>query len=405
VATGYEVAREIGKLTVNPALLAAYGRSWINKPGDGKFDQLMREFNEGGLAYNIINALTDLRRRSQPGTKKAPALERFEAAVARALPRAGVGPVNLAAVNGLVNKWNDLFNNLPAFIQYAALRQQGVSANDAAAYTLDMMNYYKSGEWAPAASALWAFFRPTIQGGANLIRTLDPRGKDRATRVRSAGAALGMTVMSLMITGLLRSMGGDDEKTGLNRYDQIPIDQLTRFIPLFNEDGSYLKLQLPFGGTQMFWGAGQIIDRVGRGLLKPDEGAYHLVMNTFKQVLPDSYPAYPPSEDPLAWVFQTFTPQPFRPLVDLKVDKNYWGRSINGVKDSTAPLYDQGRKTTPSNWHATAKWLHDTLGFETTPETLRYVFNYYLAGPLQGMMTALEADGLYQPPCQGGRLS
>jgi hypothetical protein len=155
---------------------------------------------------------------------------------------------------------------------------------------------------------------------------------------------------------------------------------------------------VPFGLGQWSWAASQALDRARRGLMDPGEAAYHVAMNAFKQVLPDSYPAYFPSEDPIAWVFQTFTPQPLRPLTDLAVNKNYWGQQINyGGGTPGQRAYERGRKNTPLYWHHMAKWLDEAGLANTTPESLRYLFNYYLAGPLAGLMTAVESNKINQP--------
>jgi hypothetical protein len=50
-----------------------------------------------------------------------------------------------------------------------------------------------------------------------------------------------------------------------------------------------------------------------------------------------------------------------------------------------------------------AKFLHDNFHFNTTPETIQYIFNYYAAGPLQGFVALANSSRLYQKEYVGTR--
>ena len=392
--SGAAVVREMGRNSWGK--FKGYVASQIRGQGsDSRYGRLWDEFRASGANYTVLNMTQSMREESN---KAVPPLVRgaVRKFVSQLPGMRGAEAIG-RKVNEIINRWNDFFNSLPTFFQYVALRESGVSSRDAAAYTLDMMNYYKRGEWEPAASAFWPFFRPTVQGGVNMLRTLSPLNKNKATRFRGAMAVSGLSLAGLMITGMLRELAGEDEESGLNRYDQIPFSQLTGFIPLFNEDGSYIKVPIAFGAGQLAWTASQIIDRVDRGLMDPLEGAGRLTMSFHKQVLPDAYPDYSPKEDPLAWILQTFTPQPVRPFVDVAVNRNYWGGQIKyGNRTPGLRDFEKGRKSTPTRWHYMAKEIYDGTGgfLDITPESLRHVFNYYMAGPLQGMTAAIEADRL-----------
>jgi hypothetical protein len=197
-------------------------------------------------------------------------------------------------------------------------------------------------------------------------------------------------------------MGGDDEETGLSRYDNLPFETVSRYINLSDGAGGFARLPVPYGLGQVAWTASQAIDRVSRGLMDPGEAGGHVLLSFFKQVMPDAYPAYKFTDDPIPWIMQTFLPQPVRPFVDTAVNKDYWGTPINhgnpavGVRD-----FESGRKTTAGVWHKMARVMHDLTPFDVSPESLRYVFNYHLSGPFQGIMVALESnrlnDQIYKP--------
>jgi hypothetical protein len=367
------------------------------KGNDSHYGRLWEEFRQSGANYTVLNMVQGLRKESQRAVP--PVVRNAILKHIKQLPGAREAGKLYQKVNDIINKYNDVFNSYPAFLQYAALRDLKVSPKDAAAYTLDMMNYYKRGEWEPVGSAFWPFFRATVQGGANMVRALSPYNKNKATKFRGALTGIGLTIAATVLISWLRELAGDDDETGLNRWDQIPFSQAVTAIHLPFGDGSYIKIPLPFGGPQWFWLIGLAVDRVRRDQMDPGEGAFRTMMGFAKQVVPDAYPDYSPAEHPLSWALQTFAPQPVRPFVDIAVNKNYWGGQINYGNNTPGMLeYEKGRKSTPTKWHFMAKWLHDVTGTNlATPEDLRHVFNGYLAGPLQGMTSYIESDKLNQP--------
>jgi hypothetical protein len=173
---------------------------------------------------------------------------------------------------------------------------------------------------------------------------------------------------------------------------------------LFNGDGSYYKIPVAFGLQAFTWSSAQIFDRYGRGQLTAGEAFYHGLINFSRQVLPDSFPAYTVTEDPTAWLFQTFTPQAIRPFMDVAVNKNHWGGELNyGNRTPGLRDFEKGRLNTPPGWHEGARWLHDNAGFNTTPESLRHVVEYYAYGPMQGILSAVTGSRWYEPEYQSTR--
>jgi hypothetical protein len=261
------------------------------------------------------------------------------------------------------------------------------------------MNYYKRGELEPYGSALFVFFRATVQGGANMLRALNPFTKQTTyAKARGAIAATGLLAIGLILTTMLRALADDDDDEKYNPYDALDMGSASRAIHLITQEGESVKFPLPFGLPNFTWGLAQIIDRYGRGQISAGEAMYHALFQFHRQVLPDSFPAYKVNEDPTAWFFQTFAPQMIRPFVDIAVNRNHWGNEITyGNRKPGLRDFEKGRIGTDPFYHDAAKWLHDNAKLDTTPETIRHVIEYYAYGPWQGLLAALGSSDWYEP--------
>src|SRR5699024_2093738 len=71
-----------------------------------------------------------------------------------------------------VDAANRAFDMSPALSTYMALREQGVPIDQAAAGSLDLMNFRKRGSAMPLFNALYAFAQPAVTGGVNAFSSL-----------------------------------------------------------------------------------------------------------------------------------------------------------------------------------------------------------------------------------------
>lgn len=384
ILSGSEVARTMAATAFNPQAVADFARGFWGTRGfnpASKFGRLWQEFNDSGANYNFTQALRMMRDANT---------EQEYLADQKSWRKI------LKKLDTPFEKLNNLFNAFPAFLQYVGFRENGVGARDAAAYTLDMLNMYKQGRVAPMAQAIMPFFRPTIQGGANLIRTLRRGGK----------AGVAFTVGEMMVYGfivqMLRGIAGDDDETGMNRYDALTSADLSRGINIIDgSDGSRFILPVGFGLQQVSWVAANAFDRLNRGIETPGDAAFSIMASGFKNILPGNMPAYPPTENPVTWMYQTFMPSPIAPILEVNVlNKNHFGSEINyGSRAVGERDFESGRNSTPLVWHKWAQAIHSATGglVDVTPETVRHYANYYLAGPLRGMASWLEHDQINQP--------
>ena len=123
----------------------------------------------------------------------------------------------VALLGKAVAGYNRMFDLGPVLSSYIAMREAGMTAKDAGAQALDLMNFRKRGENSGVISALFAFSQPAFIGGATAIATLYHPVTGRFNP--RAWARLGTyTLVFLAAQALFRAMADDDE--GGNKIDQ-----------------------------------------------------------------------------------------------------------------------------------------------------------------------------------------
>ncbi|MDR1313711.1 MAG: hypothetical protein LBQ12_08445, partial [Deltaproteobacteria bacterium] len=392
--SGVEVARRMASLAVNPEFYSAYFKAFVKgEESDTPFGKLVAEFRRSGANFNQLSLIKSLGIETTSANVKAQLLERKRLKIAWN-KFAGSTPVK--AVNKVFDGWNDGFNGFAPALQFAAMRLSGMTFKDSAADTLDMMNYYKTGEMDSMGSAFFVFYRPIVQGGANFLRSISPFGKgDDAAKWRGAVTFAVLVTMGILAQGLLRSLGDIDDETGINSYDALPFETVSRSMAITLPGGGIFKAPIGFGGPQAAFGMGAAIHRMGLGLLTPRQALSHSAVAFMKQVAPDVYPGYAVSDNPFAFGAQTFVPQIFRPVIDLAVNKNYFGGPIKrGAATVGIREYDKGKLATAPGWHEFARTAFETTNLDFTPEQWRYLLTSYLWGPLAAFTSSYDEDKL-----------
>src|SRR5699024_4486687 len=122
----------------------------------------------------------------------------------------------------------------------------GVPIDQAAAGSLDLMNFRKRGSAMPLFNALYAFAQPAVTGGVNAFSSLytPQRGWNRVGLTR----LIGFTLTLGALQALARSLADDDE--GGNKLDQLGDFVLDNNIALPLGDG-VLKIPLAFGTARL----------------------------------------------------------------------------------------------------------------------------------------------------------
>ena len=356
-------AQRMIELAASGAVFSDLVKTIWNGRANTKYGTLLREFEQyggGGSKYAASLA-----------TERANLVSDIENT--RSAPRKA-----FRALGKVISKWNDVFDSVSALSAYAALREQGMSKEAAAASVLDLMNFRKTGSAMPAIRALWAFAQPAVTGGTNLATMLKtPMGRKR----------LGQHVLALAaLLPLLGSLAGDDEELGKNRIDMLDDYTKDRFLPIPLGGELIAKLPLGFGLPVL----ANILVRQAMGFAKGDESLGEAVSETVSRGI---IPAFTPfedvkvnaSEDPATWFAQTFAPTFLKPVANLAINKTGLGGKIvnDAYLDKNQFKSEQGSPLTAEAYRDFASGLRQTFGIDMAPEQVRELARGYSLGALR----------------------
>ena len=285
----------------------------------------------------------------------------------------------------MLDHWNDYFNSMAGFGQYVTMREAGISEKAAVNATLEFMNLNQTGTATPVLRCLYPFVKPTIQGGAAMMRSLgfayDPRGFWHPARLKSYGYILGAFAAAAVIKGLVEDSFGTDEN-GNKKIDAMSMDQLSSFIPLPIGDNEYLRLNIGFGLPQVVMTTLYGMDRVQRGLMSPGDVAARIMLTSLKNLSPGNWPSFNPSENPTAYVMQTLTPTFFRPFVEVATNTSYSGNTLvfPSANRGVSKAYSGGARAMEV-YHDMAKTIFDYTGLDLAPEQVQNIASNLFVGP------------------------
>lgn len=376
--------RMVSKMA-NPFYYARARAAMQGQNPDSYYTQYWQEFQSTGSFLGYNQALDSLRVSQLAQSRTAQ----------RYFRRLGIP-------SQVLDSYNDYWNALPAFAQYVSARESGLTTGDAAYWTLSLLNFYESGKATGFLSTLYPFTRSTLQGGANLFRSLGLHPgvvQNPRSAVRSWAALTGLMMGMTQIIAVLRGMAGDDDETGVNRYDALSLRDLQFAIPLFDDRGGRYRVPVGFGLTQTAWAAANAFDRLERGIAEPGDAYFHVLHTFLQNAIPENAPNYSFFESPVSFIAHTFTPTALAPIANLAYNKNQWGTTIDyGSRPIGQRAFESGRHTTAQVWNNAAAAIYDTTKLDFTPEQIRSVVNGYAVGPLASIVAWLEQDNLYKSP-------
>jgi hypothetical protein len=170
-----------------------------------------------------------------------------------------------------------------------------------------------------------------------------------------------------------------------------------RVVPL--PGGAFAKVPVGFGLASLAHGWAELFGQYNAGRLDPGSALQHALFHTWRQTLPDTFPAYKILDDPVPFLLQTLMPQFVRPALDVGFNKNHWGdQLIYGNNEPGLRNFEKGRVNTGDRWHDMARLVYEYSGglIDIHPETLRHVVSGYAWGPLQGIVAALDSSRVYE---------
>ena len=286
----------------------------------------------------------------------------------------------LEKVGKVLEGYNKMFDTVSALASYKALVENGINSKQAAATTLELTNFRKTGSKMRGIKALYMFSQPTVMGAANLMRYL-------STRKGQIRFAAYMAVMTSLYT-VLRSM--DDEDEGGNKMDQL--GDITRYIPLPIGDGYYFKFPVGFGMPQMAWNFATNIVKGAVGDISMTEAGTNMFVHSLKTFSPVSPSEISAAKYPLEKAALTITPSILQPLVQNALNRSAFGGQITTNYVSRDKLKaEQSKVTTAQFWKDTAIYLNDSLGIDMHPEQIKNLFDGYgaMLGSLRELNTIL----------------
>lgn len=280
--------------------------------------------------------------------------------------------------------YNKMFDTVSALASYKALVENGIDSKQAAATTLELTNFRKTGSKMRGIKALYMFSQPTVMGAANLMRYL-------STRKGQIRFAAYMAAMTSLYT-VLRSM--DDEDEGGNKMDQL--GDITRYIPIPLGDGKYFKIPVGFGMAQMAWNFSTNIVKGAVGDISLTEAGTNMLVHSMKTFSPVSPSEISAAKYPLEKITLTATPSILQPVMQNVLNRSAFGNKIttNYVRDDKLKA-EQSKATTAQFWKDVAIDLNDSLGIDMHPEQIKNLFDGY--GSMIGSLKELNTVFVENP--------
>lgn len=300
----------------------------------------------------------------------------------------------------LVEDGNNAVENALRLSAYKHARDAGLSRAQAASLAKNMtVNFNRRGEQGMLLNSLYMFANASIQGTANMMRSLAHLNGEGPLLQRlrwknlnmAQKVALAATGAGYLIASLNRAGAGQDDD-GVNWYDKVPDyvkeHNLVIMKSLFGgKPGEYWSIPLPYG-YNMFFLLGGTAEGVIRGDLKATRAAGNIVGGLLGAFNPLG------SEDSktlTGTLLKNATPTIFRPAMDLAMNENFMGTQIyreNFPGGTPKPESTLGRRSTPEAYKVFADWLNRTSGgsqyrsgaVDINPDIMKYWIDYVSGG-------------------------
>ncbi|HFO4723345.1 TPA: LPD38 domain-containing protein [Escherichia coli] len=300
----------------------------------------------------------------------------------------------------LVEDANGAVENALRLSAYKHARDAGLSRQQAASLAKNMtVNFNRRGEQGALMNSLYMFANASIQGTANLVRTLGHlngdgpllerlRWKNLNVPQKIALAAVGA---GYLLGSLNRSVAGEDDD-GVNWYDKVPSHVKERNLVIMKsvfggKAGEYWSIPLPYG-YNVFFLLGHTAEGVAAGDLTASRAAGNVVggiLGAFSPIGSET------SETLSGALLKNAAPTILRPFANLAMNENFMGAQIyqeNIPFGTPKPDSQLGIRSTPEAYKAFASWLNAFSGgsqyrpgaVDITPESLIFWIDYISGG-------------------------
>ncbi len=300
----------------------------------------------------------------------------------------------------LVEDANNAVENALRLSAYKHAREAGISRAQAASLAKNMtVNFNRRGEQGVLLNSLYMFANASIQGTANMMRSLAHLNGDGQLLQRlrwknlnmAQKLALTATGAGYLLASLNRAGAGQDED-GVNWYDKVPDyvkeHNLVIMKSLFGgKSGEYWSIPLPYG-YNMFYLLGSTMEGVTRGDMTASKAAGNIVggmLGAFNPLGSED------SQTLTGTLFKNAAPTILRPFADLWANESFMGTPIyqtNFPGSTPKPESSLGRRSTPEAYKAFAGWLNRVSGgsqyrsgvVDINPDIMKYWIDYMSGG-------------------------
>lgn len=310
----------------------------------------------------------------------------------------------------LVEDANNAVENALRLSAYKHARDAGISRAQAASLAKNMtVNFNRRGEQGVLLNSLYMFANASIQGTANMMRSLAHLNGSGPLLQRLQWSNLNMAQKMALtavgagyLLGSLNRAGAGQDEDGVNWYDKVPDyvkeHNLVIMKSLFGgKAGEYWSIPLPYG-YNMFYLLGSTAEGVTRGNMTASKAAGNVIGGMLGAFNPLG------SEDSktlTGTLFKNAAPTIFRPVADLWVNENFMGTQIyqeNFPGGTPKPESTLGRRSTPEAYKAFANWLNTATGgsqyrsggLDINPDKMKYWIDYVSGG--MGRFTGKTID-------------
>jgi len=369
--------------TYVPAMRSLW-RHYREKPvrEGNALDQYTKEFHDDGASTGLMlmkdtdEQLRELNRQLKKGT-----------------PRKA-----LRAIGKLVEDFNTTAENAARLSAYVEARKLGAPREDAATLAKDLtVNFNRKGEDTGFVNALYLFFNAAVQGNVNIMQALSSRNSDKT--ITSAQVVAGAMVMVSYFISMANIGTAEEDDDGRSKYEDIPEHAKNRALLFMYGQDEGLAVPAPYG-YNFFTNIGRFIAEIQSGVATVEDTAWHLIDNIFLNFVPIA----PSAGDNLLEKSRGFAPDVFEVILDLMVNKDYFGSEI-AVEQN--PLFVErspsslAKRNTDQIFKDTTRFLNEATGgdeFEKghialSPDRMQYIFNYLTGGLGRFGTQSLDAAG------------
>jgi hypothetical protein len=294
------------------------------------------------------------------------------------------------AMRGLaqfIEGYNRAFDLSPMLGSYMAMRDNGLSPEQAAHHTLDTMNFRKKGTSMALPNAMFAFAQPSVMGGANMLGALF--NKDGSPSKIGFSRLIGYTITLAGVQAFARMLVEDDE--GGNQLDQVSdfVKDSNILIPMGK---GIAKIPLPFSMVRVANSIAKSMVGVGTGNETPGEAFGKLaqggVIPTFSPIEHNSIEW---RKHPTQAFLATFSPTWMKPIMSVGINRNSFGSQVvhDKFEDTEEYKSEQFGKTIPPVYKSVAQFLRKSAGIDLAPEQVREFIRGYALGPGSMMLNSL----------------